>query len=87
MQRDARSYLWDVQQAAGAIIGFIAGLDVRTYAETEVVHSAVERKFEIIGEALSQLPKLDPVGTPHPQCSRHHRLPQRIDPRLCRDRA
>ncbi|HTB43591.1 MAG TPA: hypothetical protein VK741_08200 [Acetobacteraceae bacterium] len=61
VQRDARSYLWDVQQAADAIIGFIAGLDVRTYAETEVVHSAVERKFEIIGEALNQLPKLDPV--------------------------
>jgi uncharacterized protein with HEPN domain len=53
VQRDARSHLWDVQQAADAIIGFIAGLDVRTYAETEVVHSAVERKFEIIGEALS----------------------------------
>jgi uncharacterized protein with HEPN domain len=83
VQRDARSYLWDVQQAAGAIIGFIAGLDVRTYAETEVVHSAVERKFEIIGEALSQLSKLDPVW----HAARHHRLPQRIDPRLCRDRA
>lgn len=37
------------------------GVDVRTYAETEVVHSAVERKFEIVGEALSQLSKLNPA--------------------------
>jgi len=61
MLRDARAYLWDVQQAADAILRFVAGLDVQTYAATEVVHSAVERKFEIIGEALSQLSKLDPA--------------------------
>jgi uncharacterized protein with HEPN domain len=61
MLRDARAHLWDVQQAADAILRFIAGLDVQTYAATEVVHSAVERKFEIIGEALSQLSKLDPA--------------------------
>jgi uncharacterized protein with HEPN domain len=61
MQRDVRSYLWDVQNAADSIRAFIAGLNAATYAETDVVHSAVERKFEIIGEALNQLSKLDPV--------------------------
>ncbi|HET6237145.1 MAG TPA: HepT-like ribonuclease domain-containing protein [Acetobacteraceae bacterium] len=61
MLRDARAYLWDVQHAADAILRFVAGLDVQTYAATEVVHSAGERKFEIIGEALSQLSKLDPA--------------------------
>ncbi len=61
MRRDARAYLWDIQKAADAILKFIAGLDAAAYAETEVVHSAVERKFEIIGEALGQLAKLDPV--------------------------
>jgi uncharacterized protein with HEPN domain len=30
--RDARAYLWDVQQAADAILRFVAGLDVQTYA-------------------------------------------------------
>ena len=53
MHHDARAYLWDVQKAADAILTFIAGMTVQTYAETEVVHSAVERKFEIIGEALN----------------------------------
>ncbi len=61
MQRDLRAFLWDIQQAADTILRFIAGVDVRTYAENELVHSAVERKFEIIGEALNQIAKLDPV--------------------------
>lgn len=61
MQRDARTLLWDVQQAANAILGFITGLNVQTYAANEVVHSAVERTFEIIGEALAQLARLDPA--------------------------
>ena len=59
MQRSARADLWDVLSAANAILDFIAGLDLTIYAETDVIHSAVERKFEIIGEALSQLAKLD----------------------------
>jgi len=61
MQRNARAYLWDVLAAADAILVFTAGLDARIYAETDVVHSAVERKFEIIGEALGQLAKVDPA--------------------------
>ncbi len=60
MRRDVRAYLWDVQSAAEAIERFVAGLDAQTYADSEVVHSAVERKFEIIGEALGQLLRVDP---------------------------
>lgn len=61
MPRDARAYLWDVARAAEAIEQFVAGLDVESYAASELVHSAVERKFEVIGEALGQLAKLDPA--------------------------
>ena len=60
MSRDARAYLWDVLSAAEAIDRFVAGVDAEAYARSEVIHSAVERKFEIIGEALGQLLKLDP---------------------------
>ncbi|MBI5163040.1 MAG: DUF86 domain-containing protein [Magnetospirillum sp.] len=60
MHRDARAYLWDVQGAADAILRFIAGMDSQVYAKTEIVQSAVERKFENIGEALGRLAKLDP---------------------------
>jgi uncharacterized protein with HEPN domain len=35
--------------------------DFDAYARSELVQAAVERKFEIMGEALSQLGKLDPA--------------------------
>jgi uncharacterized protein with HEPN domain len=59
MQRDSRAWLWDVQEAGRAISVFVAGLDAAGYAASELVHSAVERKFEVIGEALNQLSKVD----------------------------
>jgi uncharacterized protein with HEPN domain len=60
MDRDARAYLWDVQQACEAISRFVAGLDAASYAQDALVTAAVERKFEVIGEALNQLSKLSP---------------------------
>ena len=61
MTRDPQAYLWDVAAAADDIDMFVAGLDLALYACTAVVHSAVERKFEIIGEALNQLARQDPA--------------------------
>jgi len=60
MVRDARAYLWDVQQAAEAIRQFTQGLDAAGYAANPLVRSAVERQFEIIGEALNRLSNVDP---------------------------
>ena len=59
MQRDPRAYLWDVREAALAIQSFIVGMDAASYEGNELVQAAVERKFEVIGEALNQLAKLD----------------------------
>lgn len=59
MQRDVRAYLWDVREAAVAINDFVQGVDLAAYVATPMLHSAVERKFEVIGEALNQLAKLD----------------------------
>jgi uncharacterized protein with HEPN domain len=61
MQRDPRAWLWDVREAALAIRTFVSGLDQFGYANSELVHSAVERKFEVIGEALNQLSKAEPA--------------------------
>ena len=61
MQPDSRAYLWDVRQAADVILDVVAGIDLKTYAESEVIHSTVERKFQIIGEALNRLSKAAPA--------------------------
>jgi uncharacterized protein with HEPN domain len=49
-----------MRQAAALIADFTTGLDYDTYAVDAMVRSAVERQFEVIGEALGQLAKLDP---------------------------
>lgn len=59
MRRDPRAFLWDALSAAEAIQSFVHGRDAQQYAADALLHSAVERKFEIIGEALGQLAKLD----------------------------
>ncbi len=59
MQRDPRAYLWDVREAALAIETFIAGLDEASFEASPMALAAVERKFEVIGEALNQLSKVD----------------------------
>lgn len=59
MQRDPRAFLWDVREAALAIQSFTSGMEVTDYVGSELVQAAVERKFEVIGEALNQLAKLD----------------------------
>ena len=54
-QRGPRALLWDAAEAARAIEGFTAGMDATSYADSALVNAAVERKFEIISEALNQL--------------------------------
>ena len=60
MERDPRAFLWDVQQAVIAIQEFTQGMNSTSYADSALVRSAVERQFEIIGEALNQLSKISP---------------------------
>lgn len=61
MQLEAKKYLYDVQQAASRIAEFTSGKQLEDYRADPMLRSAVERQFEIIGEALAQLAKLDHV--------------------------
>lgn len=54
MQRNLCAYLQDVLNAAAAISDFTNGLTNSAFEADDLVRSAVERKFEIIGEALRQ---------------------------------
>ena len=60
MRRDPRSFLWDVQDAAGAIRQFLQQRDFDAYMTDLMLRSAVERQLATIGEALTQLRRLDP---------------------------
>ena len=60
MVRDPRAYLWDAREAAGAILEFIGNKSFADYSSDRLLRSAVERQFEIIGEALNQLCKIEP---------------------------
>jgi uncharacterized protein with HEPN domain len=60
MDRDPRAYLWDAQDSAEAIAAFVSGRTLAEYLADRMLRSAVERQFEIIGEALRQLEKAAP---------------------------
>ncbi|HYU35619.1 MAG TPA: HepT-like ribonuclease domain-containing protein [Thermoanaerobaculia bacterium] len=60
MRREPRAYLWDVREAADTILEFTRGLALDDYLADRKLRSAVERQFEILGEALNQLSKVAP---------------------------
>lgn len=59
MRRDPRTYLWDAVAALDSISAFVHGRSFSDYETEELLRSAVERKFEVLGEALNQLSKVD----------------------------
>mgnify|MGYP005832441571 CR=1 FL=1 len=59
-RRDPRKYLFDITEAAALLRRFVTGKTFEDYQGDPLLRSAVERQFEIIGEALNQLVRLDP---------------------------
>ncbi len=60
LSREARKYLYDIAEAADYIAQFTAGRTYEEYRNDPMLRSAVERQFEIIGEALNQLLRQEP---------------------------
>ncbi len=57
---DPRTYLHDIQESAAEILEFTEGMSLDDYRTNKLVRAAVERKFEIIGEALNRLKRTAP---------------------------
>jgi len=55
MEHDPRAWLWDAIRAAERIGEFVQGRSLAEYLADLMLRSAVERQFEIIGEALNRL--------------------------------
>ena len=59
MRIEALKYLYDIRQAAVLVDVFLAGKTLADYRRDAMLRAAVEREFTIIGEAVSQLAKVD----------------------------
>jgi uncharacterized protein with HEPN domain len=59
MRLEVLKYLFDIERAALLLQSFIAGKSREQYGADPLLQSAVERQFEIIGEAVAQLAKID----------------------------
>jgi len=60
MKDEILKHLYDIREAAMVIKSFVAGKGFDEYSKDELLRSGVERKFEIIGEALNRIRKKDP---------------------------
>jgi uncharacterized protein with HEPN domain len=63
--RDVRKYLFDMKEAGDLVGNFTAGKTLEDYLGDPMLRAAVERQFEIIGEALNQATQVDPALREH----------------------
>lgn len=59
MQPEIAKLLHDMKQVSERIARFVVGKSFPDYQSDEMLRSAVERQFEIIGEAMMRLVKAD----------------------------
>ena len=60
MNEETLKYYYDALLAARAIERFASGKTFEEYCGDDLLSSAIERKFEIVGEALNRIRKISP---------------------------
>ncbi len=60
MELEVKKLIYDLDRAIDLIINFTDGKRLVDYQADVLLRSAVERQFEIIGEAFNRLKKVDP---------------------------
>ena len=59
MKLETKKYLDDIRRAAQLLTSFLGGKTLADYLSDAMLRAAVERQFEIIGEAMSRLAQQD----------------------------
>ena len=72
MNDEIRKFFFDILQAAEEIQSFVRGMDFKAYQGSAVTQRAVERDFEIIGEALNRIKTIDENVLQN--ITEHHRI-------------
>ena len=72
MKDDALKHFFYIREALSAVKGFVSNKSFKDYSRDELLRSAVERKLEIVGEALNRLRRnhasIYQPDTPSPRC-------------------
>jgi len=63
MRLESKKYVFDILQAAKRVTEFTRNRQFSDYESDDLLRAAVERQFEIIGEALRRLAKEDATTT------------------------
>ena len=70
--RDVRHWLWDVRLSCDLILQATQGLTQEQFVADRLRRSAVEREFEIIGEAMKRILAAEPgLSLRFPEARRH----------------
>ena len=60
MQIDAKKFLYDIREAIDLLTEFTNGKTFDDYMHDAMLRAAVERELQIIGEAITQVARVDP---------------------------
>lgn len=60
MKTEIKKFLYDIQESINSIFEYIGkSKDFKEYQKNKLLRRAVEREFEIIGEAMNRILKID----------------------------
>ncbi len=65
MRRKSAKWLDDIRASAALILRFTHDKSLEDYQADPLLQAAVERHFEIIGEAMNRLARHDPESGPY----------------------
>jgi len=62
METEIKKFLFDIHESIDSIEKYLGNKrDFNVYVANKMLRRAIEREFEIIGEAMSRIEKLDPA--------------------------